>query len=187
MNKNIRFMALGGAQNAGASCYYLKLGYANILLDCGIGNISSLRFGAPARLVPVMHPLWEYGMLDSLSQLSQIYISHAHMDHIGYLPEIMNMTKVPVYMTDVTATLGQYQINGKLFKDFSSISKRARSNAPYCFDRITRVDYAQSIHFHNYTTSFYPAGHIPGAMMTCFDFDSRKILYTGDFPYIAHL
>lgn len=181
MNKNIRFMALGGGQSAGASCYYLKLGSSNILLDCGIGSIGSLRFGAPARLVPVMSPLWEYGMLDSLSQLSQIYISHAHMDHIGYLPEIMNMTKVPVYMTDVTAALGQYQINGKLFKDLSSISRRARSNAPYCFDRITRVDYAQSIYFPNYTTSFYPAGHIPGAMMTCFDFDGRKILYTGDY------
>lgn len=181
MDTRIRFMALGGGQSPGASCYYLKLGSANILLDCGVGSIGSLRFGTPARCVPIMRPLWEYGLLDSLSQLAQIYISHAHMDHIGYLPEIMNITNVPVYMTEITAALGQYQINGKLFQGISSISKQARKNAPYCFDRITKVDYYQTLRFPNYTTSFYPAGHIPGAMMTCFDFADRKILYTGDY------
>ncbi len=31
------FMALGGGQRIGASCYYLKLGESNIILDAGTG------------------------------------------------------------------------------------------------------------------------------------------------------
>ena len=33
----IMFIPLGGGDNIGASCYYLKLGKNNILLDCGKG------------------------------------------------------------------------------------------------------------------------------------------------------
>ena len=31
--KDIYFMPLGGAQSVGRSCYYLRLGQSNILLD----------------------------------------------------------------------------------------------------------------------------------------------------------
>ena len=35
--EEIMFVPLGGGDNIGASCYYLKLGRSNILLDCGKG------------------------------------------------------------------------------------------------------------------------------------------------------
>ena len=40
----IIFMALGGAQEVGASCYFLKLGENNLLLDCGCGSTHGIRF-----------------------------------------------------------------------------------------------------------------------------------------------
>ena len=35
MNRDIFLMPLGGGQRVGASCYYLRLGDNNILLDAG--------------------------------------------------------------------------------------------------------------------------------------------------------
>ncbi len=43
-NDDIIFTALGGAQAVGASCYFLKLGSSNILLDCGSGWSNGITF-----------------------------------------------------------------------------------------------------------------------------------------------
>ena len=45
INNKIIFMPLGGAQEVGASCYYLKLGKYNFLLDCGAGQVALLIHG----------------------------------------------------------------------------------------------------------------------------------------------
>ena len=45
MNKEIYFTPLGGGQEVGASCYFLKLGDEAILLDAGIGKKNGFSFG----------------------------------------------------------------------------------------------------------------------------------------------
>ena len=42
-SQQIKFMALGGGQRVGASCYYMGLGNNHILLDCGIGYASGIK------------------------------------------------------------------------------------------------------------------------------------------------
>ena len=37
MRNQLLFMPLGGGQQVGASCYYLRLGNSNIILDAGTG------------------------------------------------------------------------------------------------------------------------------------------------------
>lgn len=44
MEQDIYFMPLGGGQRVGASCYYLRLGNANIILDAGIGKEKGVIF-----------------------------------------------------------------------------------------------------------------------------------------------
>ena len=39
----------------------------------------------------------------------------------------------------------------------------------------------KTMDFGSYKVTFYPAGHIPGAMMMLFQIGRRKILYTGDY------
>ena len=80
-SQQIKFMALGGGQRVGASCYYMGLGNNHILLDCGIGYASGIKQN------PVLNALLGVPGIYSLSQLSEIYISHAHLDHSGYLPD----------------------------------------------------------------------------------------------------
>ena len=43
-SNDIFFMPLGGGQQVGASCYFLRLGETNILLDAGIGKDGDLSY-----------------------------------------------------------------------------------------------------------------------------------------------
>ena len=134
----IVFIPLGGGQNVGASCYYLKLGTSNILLDCGIG------FEGDVTFAPTFYTLLSSNYLQSLSQISQIFISHAHFDHAGYLinylPDFLNdFGQSAVYMTDMTYTLLEYQINFK--------QTRAAKQMHQLQSLVTKVDYMQRIPF----------------------------------------
>lgn len=170
-------MALGGSQKVGASCYFLGLGEDNILLDCGIGFKDNLRYN------PVLSAVLEMPGIYSLSQISEIYISHAHLDHTGFLPELIKLNhNSKIYMTPVTVTLLESQYNDKNYLDIMHYNK---SSLPYAISNldnvVATVNYMQKIPFKNYTVSFYQAGHIPGAMMTLFEYKNKRILYTGDF------
>lgn len=161
-------MPLGGGQTIGASCYFLKFAGANILLDCGIG------FNRGVPFAPDFHALLSSPYLQSLGQISQTFVSHAHLDHCGWLPDFLMQSKPVVCMTDMTFTLIDHQLSIFRQKDYSL--KRELLN-----ETVTRVSYLQQIPFGRCRATFYQAGHIPGAMMTLLESRSRRILYTGDY------
>lgn len=175
--QKIKFMALGGGPRVGASCYYVGLGNNHILLDCGIGYTGGVRQN------PVLNALLGVSGFYSLSQLSEVYISHAHLDHTGYLPEILHqLPNARIYMTEVTKSLLRYQY---LDENYQNHMKLKSGGAQYVLNALERrcvsVSYAQRIPFKEYEVEFLRAGHIPGAMMALLRFAGKKILYTGDY------
>ena len=93
----IIFMPLGGAQEVGASCYFLKLGENNLLLDCGYGSTHGIRFA------PKFSALLDTPYLQDFHQVSHIFLSHAHLDHSAALPDFLSLNeRAAVYMTDLT-------------------------------------------------------------------------------------
>ena len=179
MENEIVFMPLGGGQSVGASCYFLKLGDANILLDAGSGTDRGLNYG------PDLHKLCTSPYLDSLGQINQIFISHAHWDHVGYLPEAIRQTGAQVYMTEMTAVLAEYQLYDRCFMYNGKRAEEERLAVRQMLERIVKVNYLQTLDFGTYKVTFLPAGHIPGAMMMLFEYQGRKILYTGDYSTAA--
>lgn len=176
MGQDIYFMPLGGGQRVGASCYFLKLGEANILLDAGIGRKNGLR------VEPDFYHLLTSRFVSSLNQLNHIYISHAHSDHVGYLLNLMKEAKAScVYMTEITSYLTRYQLYDRIYFSGRERLEEERLAAQSMLDRVTEVSYMQKMVFGSYSVTFLPAGHIPGAMMLLFEYKNRKILYTGDF------
>ena len=175
MQQDIIFIPLGGGQRVGASCYYLKVGDANIILDAGIGIDDGLEFG------PDFHFLIRTPFIQSMAQINNIFISHAHMDHVGYLLKLMKETvHANVYMTEITRVLSEYQLYDRLFigkEQDENIRLAARS----LLERIATVSFMQTMDFGKYKVTFYPAGHIPGAMMMLFEIGKKRILYTGDY------
>ena len=167
--KEIFFMPLGAAQSVGRSSYYLRLGQSNILLDCGLQRING------AICTPDLHSLLTSQFMESMQQLDHIYISHAHTDHVGYLPQVMQMApQASVYMTMQTKQLAEYRLA-------VNSNQQGAAEASRLLSGVAPVNYLQKIKQRDYTVTFFPAGHIPGAMMTLFEYAGRKILYTGDF------
>ncbi len=161
-NDKIIFMALDGAQNVGANCYYLKIGTTNFLLDCGCGRSDGVNFS------PQFNALLQTPYLQDFHQISHVFISHAHLDHVAALPDFLKLNeRANVYMTDLTWQITRLQIGNRL-----SAAEQ---------EKIFRVAFLQEIPLPEISVSFHQAGHIPGAMMTLFNFGGRRLLYTGDY------
>lgn len=177
VNNDIMFMPLGGGQRVGASCYYLRLGNSNIILDAGTGILNGVQCN------PVFSQLTLLPSMHSLNQINQIYVSHAHIDHTGYLIDMISQSpNSSVYMTEITKALSELQIYDRIYLNSDrKSSEEKRLKAQGNLDKISIVSYIKPIIFPEYKVNFFPAGHIPGAMMTLFEFKKRKILYTGDF------
>lgn len=176
IEKQIFFMPLGGGQRIGASCYYLRIGKTNIILDAGIGIKDGVKFE------PDFHTLMTSPFIQSMNQINQIYISHAHLDHVGYLLQLMKQAnKATVYMTEVTKVLTEFQLYDRFYLKGKARDEDIRLATKYLLDEMATVSYMQTIFFKNFKVTFYPAGHIPGAMMVLIDTGWKKILYTGDY------
>ncbi|MBQ8798694.1 MAG: MBL fold metallo-hydrolase [Lachnospiraceae bacterium] len=172
----IPFIPLGGGQRVGASCYYLQLAGANIILDAGTGLKEGIEYG------PDLYGLATSPFIESLGQIDQIYISHAHADHVAYLMDLAAMApRASIYMTEPTKVLAEFQLYDRLLNSGKLKEERAQLAVKSLMDRIVVVSYLQSLDFGKYKVTFYPAGHIPGAMMVHFEGAGTSILYTGDF------
>ena len=161
MSGKIIFMALGGAQEVGASCYFLKLGENNLLLDCGCGLTHGIRFA------PKFSALLDTPYLQDFHQVSHVILSHAHIDHSAALPDFVELNeRAALYMTDLTREI----LSAQLAERFASIERK-----------ISSVAFLQKIPLPHLSITFHQAGHIPGAMMTLMNFLGKNILYTGDY------
>lgn len=71
------------------NCSYLKSGNTEILIDAG---------GSTRRIECALKTL-DTG----LSNISAIYITHEHSDHVGALPILLKSFKIPIYITSESA------------------------------------------------------------------------------------
>ena len=87
----------GAARTVTGSKYLLEAGDARVLVDCGLfQGIKQLR-----------ELNWAPTPFDARS-LDAIVLTHAHLDHVGYLPRVVKQGfKRKVYCTEATAELAQ--------------------------------------------------------------------------------
>ena len=173
---NIIFAALGGGQEVGASCYYLQIGKRHFMFDCGKGFIDKVVHG------PNITTLFENPYLTSPEQIEAMFISHAHFDHIGYLPEFAEQYKIPLYATPTTKALGKYLMWDSIGKYFTNYKKLAwRHSSKRILNAIHTIGFNKPTDLLGYKVIFFEAGHIPGAAMILLEVEGKKILYSGDF------
>ncbi len=96
-NVEASLITLGGFSEVGRSCMLLTTRESKILLDCGINPGAKDTFSAYPRL--------DWANID-LDELDAVIISHAHLDHTGFLPVLFKYGyKGPVYCTEPTLPL----------------------------------------------------------------------------------
>ncbi len=167
MNKeSISF--LGAAKEVGRSCFLLDLP-DKLLLDCGV------KFGPDNEIVEP---------LPVKTNLNAVILSHAHLDHSGFLPKLFAQVPVLTYLTTPTLDLSNL-----LWEDSLKIAKFNHEHPgfepndlhlikKFSFEVNNRRKLAISPHVQ---MEFFDAGHIVGSSMVKLSVDNKNVLYTGDF------
>ncbi len=179
----IRFLPLGGADEVGASCFYLNFDGTGILLDCGI------------------HP--QKTKIDSLPKFELIqnepidflFISHAHLDHIGALPFLIKkFPYLKIYTTKQTLEIARLTLHNtvripneklsgtsnELLYDHDDIDLILRSAIEMEYEKALEIIGLRHSNNDSIKVTFYDAGHILGSASILIEYQNRRIFYTGD-------
>src|SRR5688572_10834454 len=187
---DVRVKFLGGTGTVTGSRYLLDIGNFRLLFDCGMfQGLKELRLRN-----------WEVFPVDPAT-IHAVVISHAHIDHTGYLPKLAKEGfNGPIYCTEPTAHLMELMLldSAKLQEEEASYAyahqyskhsnpqplyttQDVQSALPliksYKFEERIKISDRIEIAFHN-------AGHLLGAAITEVfingDSQNKKIVFSGD-------
>jgi ribonuclease J len=92
----LRIVPLGGLGEIGMNLMVVEYGDASIVVDCGMMFPDAATLGVDV-IVPDMTYIFE-----NAARLKAVFLTHAHEDHIGALPFLIERVKVPVYAMPLT-------------------------------------------------------------------------------------
>ncbi|MFA6213841.1 MAG: beta-CASP ribonuclease aCPSF1 [Candidatus Micrarchaeia archaeon] len=177
----VKVTALGGFYEVGRSSALIQTPNSNVLVDCGI-NPETFE---PSKAYPYLNE-----MKLELSQIDAVVLTHAHMDHCGFIPYLFAYGyDGPVYCTPPTRDLAML-----LQMDFVSIaSKNSQYAVPYGIKDIQKelahmvtVGYNEVIDITpEVKLTFYNAGHILGSSMVHLHVGEglHNLVFSGDIKY----
>jgi uncharacterized protein len=178
-NKEVYIFCLGGVKQVGRSCFIVMTSESKIMLDCGINPGENNAIDAYPRI-----DWFDF----KLEDLDAIIISHAHIDHQGFLPTLFKYGyDGPVYCTEPTLPLMNL-----LQLDSVKISQ---NNGVYCSYEIRDINeiikhcitlpYGKPTDISPDTTiTLNNAGHIMGSATVHLNISgAHNILYSGDYKY----
>ncbi|HLD80965.1 MAG TPA: beta-CASP ribonuclease aCPSF1 [archaeon] len=171
---------LGAFREVGRSAMLLETANSKILMDCGVNVARS----EPDETFP------RFDTLDfPITEIDAIIISHAHMDHAGFLPYLYAMgCKAPVYCTEPTRDL-----MALLQLDYIEVLAREGKTPPYSERDIRQtIKYCIPRKYEEVTDitcdlrmTLYDAGHILGSSSAHIHEGNGQfnLVYTGDIKY----
>jgi KH/beta-lactamase-domain protein len=178
--QHVTIKTLGAFQEVGRSCLLVETSESKVLLDCGIH--------------PGARNAWDaYPRLDwadvSPAEIDAVVISHAHLDHMGFLPALFKYGyDGPVYCTEPTLPLMTLLQNdfvkiaqiegGRLIYDQKDIRNTVQHAITLPYSTVTDISPDIKLVFNN-------AGHILGSATVHLHIGegAHNIVYTGDYKY----
>ena len=175
-----RVTSMGGFKEVGRSSMLLQTPNSRVLLDCGVNVAASDNKNAfPYLNVPEF----------SIEELDAVIISHAHLDHCGFVPYLFHYGyDGPVYCTTPTrdlTTLLQF--------DHLDIAHREGNPLPFTSKHVKQaikntitLDYGEVTDISpDIRLTLHNAGHILGSAISHMHIGdgAHNLVYTGDFKY----
>lgn len=157
----------GAVREVGRSCIELVTQQARFILDAGI------KLGTETQ-----YP----GEIKNIKSITAGLSSHAHLDHCGAWPYLVNKgLNCPIYTTAAAKDIAKV-----LLKDFykveclNHIPPYKEENTNKAIDLFRTVKYRTPFEIKDAYFKFYDAGHIPGSAFILIESNGKKLVYTGD-------
>ena len=190
MSQTIRF--LGAVGTVTGSRFILESSNSRIMVDCGLyQGLKELRLKN-----------WEKFPLDPKS-IEAIILSHAHLDHCGYLPKLVREGfDGPIFCTANTAKLAgivlrdsaKLQVEDAKYAKRKGFSKHKEPAALYDLEEAeAAISKFQTVPFLKKTevlpdikVTFYRSGHILGSSFLDIELEDKRVIFTGDIGRGGH-
>lgn len=185
-NNNMKIRFLGGAGTVTGSKYLLTINGHKIMVDCGLfQGVKNLR-----------EKNWQ-SFPEDASSIEAIVLTHAHIDHSGYIPALMNAGfKGKIFTSSATLDLckvllpdsGYLQEEDARYANYKKFSKHSpalplytEADARRSLELFVPVSTNQEIEItQDITATFTPVGHILGASAVKISAFGKSITFSGD-------
>ncbi len=154
---------LGAAQEVGRSAFQVNCDGANFLLDYGV----------------LLGKEPQYPMHVKPRDIDAVVITHAHLDHSGYVPSLFVNGKNDVYATPPTLDLSRLLIEDmlRLQKNFFPFEMPEVVNM---IKHSKEIGYREKIKKGNASFELRESGHIVGGGAVIVESENKRLYYTGD-------
>ncbi len=174
--KTAKITFCGGAGTVTGSNFLIEIADKKILIDCGLTQ--GMKVADEVN--------WDPFPYDPKS-IDSLFITHAHVDHIGRIPKLIHEGfRGKIYSTPPTRALSLPMLEDTM--NILSLNNDAGLDKIYTVDNIRKAfslwqgfDYKNKIEVtQDLSVEFLNAGHILGSAMVLFNYQGKKVLFTGD-------
>ena len=183
IDMKLRF--LGASGTVTGSRYLVQGRSSNVLVDCGLfQGVKSLRLKN-----------WEPFSF-SPNEISSVFLTHAHLDHSGYLPRLLNEGfRGRIYCTPATRDLCRIMLmdSAKIQEEEARFANRkgyskhrpalplyTAGDAHSVLERFSPIEFNKKFDHDGFQVEFTRSGHILGAAAIKIFQDGVSVTFSGD-------
>ncbi len=176
MEKKLKLTFCGGTGSVTGANFLLESEDKKFLIDCGLTQ--------GAKLADDVN--WDPFLYDP-STIDILFITHAHIDHVGRIPKLIN----DGFKGRIVSTIPSKDIAALMIEDTNHILNKTtehdldkiytEENLKKIMSLWETIDYHQTLNVdHGFQFFFQDAGHILGSGMLNVIYNGKKIVFTGD-------
>ncbi len=161
----MKVTTLGAAKEVGRSAFLINSNNTNILLDYGVLLKREPVF--PIHVKP--------------KEIDAVVITHAHLDHSGFVPFLFLNTDSKV---KALATLPTFELSQLLIQDMIKISgfylPFEYPDLMNMLNHSINLDYRSKFGIRDVNITLFESGHVLGGSTVIVEAEGKRIFYTGD-------
>ena len=162
--------SFGGSGENGRNCHCITVDDQIILLDCGVKREI---IDGTVGFYPNLNE-------EVVKKISCVFLSHCHEDHVASLPLVYHYG----YTGKVYATKETIAETVGFIKKWMTFVEKKNGVLPYTQEDVDKIQFEEISLGHQvvegYDVTLGRTGHVLGASWYVFNFDGKKVLYTGD-------